>query len=75
VTWVESETGQRYINHEAVGSKIVLFARLRSDERAFSCLGAARHVSHSGDRPIAFVWQLDHPLPPDLYTSFAAAVG
>ena len=38
VTWVESETGQRYINHEAVGSKIVLFARLRSDERAFSCL-------------------------------------
>ena len=75
VTWVESETGQRYINHEAVGSKIVLFARLRTDKRAFSCLGAARHVSHSGDRPIAFVWQLDHPLPPDLYTSFAAAVG
>jgi len=74
-TWIESDTGQRYINHEVVGSKIVLFARLRTDERAFWCLGTARHVSHSGDRPIAFVWQLDHPLPPDLYTSFAAAVG
>lgn len=30
--------------------------------------------SHDGDRPIAFVWELDHPLPADLYTSFAAAV-
>ena len=73
-TALDSETGQRYINHGALGSRIVLFARLRTDERAFWCLGTATYQSHEGDRPIAFVWQLDNPLPADLYTSFAAAV-
>jgi superfamily II DNA or RNA helicase/HKD family nuclease len=73
-TAVFSETGQRYIHHEQLGSGIVLFARLRTDDRAFWCLGTARYQSHEGDRPIAFVWKLDHPLPADLYTSFAAAV-
>jgi hypothetical protein len=73
-TAVESETGQRYIHHETRGSSIVLFARLRTDDRAFWCLGTARYQSHEGDRPIAFVWKLDRPLPADLYTSFAAAV-
>jgi hypothetical protein len=52
----------------------VLFGRQRTDDRAFWCLGTARYRSHEGERPIAFVWQLDHPLPADLYTSFAAAV-
>jgi superfamily II DNA or RNA helicase/HKD family nuclease len=74
VTSVASDTGQRYINHEERGSSVLLFARLRTDDRAFWCLGTARYRSHDGDRPIAFVWQLDHPLPADLYTSFAAAV-
>jgi len=69
-----SETGQRYINHEALGSSIVLFARLRADDRAFWCLGTARYRSHEGERPIAFVWDLDPPLPAELYTAFAAAV-
>ncbi|MCW2572088.1 MAG: putative helicase [Frankiales bacterium] len=73
-TAVGSETGQRYINHAAMRSSIVLFARLRADERAFWCLGTAQYQSHENDRPIAFVWKLDTPLPPDLYTSFAAAV-
>ena len=74
VTSVGSDTGQRYINHEERGSSVLLFARLRTDDRSFWCLGTARYRSHDGDRPIAFVWQLDHPLPADLYTSFAAAV-
>jgi superfamily II DNA or RNA helicase len=73
-TSVESRTGQRYINHEALGSSVVLFARLRTDDRAYWCLGTARYQSHQNERPIAFVWKLDHPLPPDLYMSFAAAV-
>ena len=70
-TSVASETGRRYIDST---SKIVLFGRLRSDDRAFWCLGTARYVSHEGDRPIAFVWKLDTSLPADLYTAFAAAV-
>jgi superfamily II DNA or RNA helicase len=73
-TSVESKTGQRYINHEALGSSVVLFARLRTDDRAYWCLGNARYQSHENERPIAFVWKLDQPLPPDLYMSFAAAV-
>jgi superfamily II DNA or RNA helicase/HKD family nuclease len=73
-TSVDSATGRRYIESATRGTKVVLFGRLRSDERAFWCLGTARYVSHEGDRPIAFVWKLDHPLPADLFTSFAAAV-
>ncbi len=73
-TSVDSPTGQRYINHEALGSSIVLFARLRTSDRAFRCLGTARYQSHENERPIAFTWQLDEPLPPDVYTAFAAAV-
>jgi hypothetical protein len=73
-TSIDSPTGQRYINHEALGSSIVLFARLRTSDRAFRCLGTARYQSHEHERPIAFVWALDQPLPPDVYTSFAAAV-
>ena len=73
-TSVESPTGQRYINHEALGSSIVLFARLRTSDRAFRCLGPARYHSHENERPIAFVWELDQPLPPDVFTTFAAAV-
>jgi len=73
-TSVDSDTGRRYITSALEGTNVVLFGRLRTDDRAFWCLGTARYRSHEGDRPIAFVWQLDHPLPADLYTSFAAAV-
>ena len=45
-----------------------------NDERAFWCLGRASYVSHEGNRPIAFRWQLASPLPGDLYSAFAAAV-
>jgi hypothetical protein len=73
-TRVESPTGQRYIHHKERGTNVVLFARLRTTDRAFWCLGAASYVSHEGDRPIALVWRLHRILPADLYTSFAAAV-
>jgi superfamily II DNA or RNA helicase len=73
-TSTESETGERYINQRARGTRIVLFARLRTTDRAFWCLGPATYVSHTGDRPIAFTWRLDHHLPGDLHSAFAAAV-
>ena len=73
-TSVDGETGRRYIASGREGTNVVLFGRLRSDDRAFWCLSTARYRSHEGDRPIAFVWELDHPLPADLYTAFAAAV-
>jgi hypothetical protein len=36
-----------------LGTKVVLFARLRADDRSFWCLGPARYVSHEGEQPIA----------------------
>lgn len=73
-TWAESETGRRYQQHALTGSSVMLFARERADERAFWFLGPATYVRHEGERPMAIVWRLRHPLPGDLYASFAAAV-
>jgi superfamily II DNA or RNA helicase len=73
-TAADSATGLRYIRQREAGTNVVLFARLRTNDRAFWCLGPASYVSHEGDRPIAFVWKLQQRLPAELYTSFAAAV-
>jgi hypothetical protein len=70
----DSTTGLRYIRQREEGTNIVLFARLRTTDRAFWCLGPATYVSHEGSRPVAFVWKLERRLPAELYTSFAAAV-
>ena len=69
-----SPTGARYQEHVQRGSHVLLFARLRVDERAFYFLGPATYVSHEGERPMAVTWQLQHPLPGDLFAEFAAAV-
>ena len=73
-TAADSATGRRYIRQREDQTNVVLFARLRTTDRAFWCLGPATYVSHEGDRPIAFVWRLQQHLPAELYTSFAAAV-
>jgi hypothetical protein len=69
-----SDTGQRYINHESEGSSVLLFARPTVHDRAFWFLGPATYVSHEGERPMAITWQLATPLPEDLYGAMAAAV-
>jgi hypothetical protein len=52
----------------------MIFARHRTDDRAFWFLGPATYVSHQGERPMAVTWRLQHQLPGDLFESFAAAV-
>jgi hypothetical protein len=79
VTRADSDTGLRYQRHaqpEADGqpSQVLLFARMKASDRAFLFLGPARYVSHSGERPMAITWRLDHALPGDVYADFAAAV-
>lgn len=69
-----ARTGLRYQNHVAMGTHIMLFARLRDDDRAFWFLGPATYVSHTGETPMAITWKLQHPLPGDLFAQFAAAV-
>ncbi len=70
-TSVNSPTGQRYLNHRARGSRILIFCR--AADRNFSgtapylFAGPATYVSHTGDRPIAITWRLEHALPTEVY--------
>lgn len=73
-TRADSKTGLRYQNHAALGTSVMIFARHRSNDRAFWFLGPATYVSHQGERPMAVKWRLQHELPGDLFESFAAAV-
>lgn len=73
-TRADSETGLRYRNHAGDGRSIMLFTRLRADDRAFWFLGPATYRSHVGEKPMAITWELHTPLPGDLYQAFAAAV-
>ncbi len=73
-TSADSPTGSRYRTHRERGSSVLLFARLRADERAFWFLGPATYVRHESELPMKVVWRLHHALPGDLYASFAAAV-
>jgi hypothetical protein len=66
-TSVASPTGQRYIRHAERGSRVLLFARETSEQRAFLYLGPALYVHHSGDRPISIVWRLEWELPPQFF--------
>jgi hypothetical protein len=74
MTRADSATGLRYRNHERDGRTILLFTRLRTDDRAFWFLGPATYRGHVGERPMAITWELHHQLSGDLYQSFAAAV-
>ena len=73
-TKADSTTGLRYRNQERDGRAILLFTRLRSDQRGFWFLGPATYRSHIGERPMAITWELHHPLPGGLYAAFAADV-
>ena len=73
-TRADSPTGRRYQQHAALGGHVLLFARLRAEERAFYFLGPASYVRHEREAPMQVTWRLQHPLPGDLFQLFAAAV-
>ena len=66
-----SPTGQRYINHQKTGDKILLFVREYKKENDFTSpyyfLGAATYVKHEGSRPMSITWKLEHPMPAFLW--------
>jgi hypothetical protein len=41
---------------------------------AVARLGPASYVRHESELPMSVTWRLAHPLPGDLFASFAAAV-
>ncbi|MFC8848678.1 MULTISPECIES: DUF3427 domain-containing protein [unclassified Micromonospora] len=77
-TSAASPTGQRYVNHERLGSSVHLFVReTRVPDRdlgapAYLYAGPMAYRRHTGDRPMRIVWELAHPLPADLYAAARA---
>ena len=69
----KSPTGQRYINHSDLGSSVHLF--VRETKTADGTLGTPpylyagpmTYVSHTGERPMRILWQLQHALPADVF--------
>lgn len=77
-TAVASSTGQRYLNHAAQGSHVLILARETTKTewagpRPYLCLGPAVYVSHEGERPIAITWRLKHPLTIDVFRAASLA--
>ena len=68
-----SPTARRYFDHEKTGHSILLFVREYDTDKQgtapFLFLGTAKHVSHSGSRPVSIVWHLDDPIPAEFLTA------
>lgn len=63
-----SSTAERYINHKKTGNKIALFVREYKTENGYTSpyvfLGTCDYVSHSGNKPMSFIWRLKEEMPP-----------
>jgi len=66
-TSAESVTGQRYCNHKALGSKVMLFVREFKTHiggtSPYTFLGLADYVKHEGSRPMNITWRLHKAIP------------
>lgn len=67
-TSAESPTGQRYINHKKLGSKVLLFVRenkkdMYGNAETYTFLGTVNYVKHDGSNPMNIIWKLDNPIP------------
>jgi len=65
-------TGQNYLHFRDRGYTILFFARrekrVEGETAPFIFLGSAANlVSAEGNRPIAMVWDLEHPVPAELF--------
>ncbi len=69
-TSASSPTGQRYVNHEKLRSRVLLFVRefdkVNNISQPYVCLGTASYVSHTGSKPMSIVWRLHNPIPAGL---------
>jgi len=72
-TSVASKTGQRYLSGS---STVLLFVRQKQTDEygtaPYLFLGPATYVTHTGDRPIAITWKLEHPMPAEFFNAGAA---
>ncbi|MFF3610286.1 DUF3427 domain-containing protein [Streptomyces sp. NPDC002580] len=79
-TAATSPTGLRYQKHEQQGSHMLLFMRRYKytdigKSQPWMLLGPATYVEHTGSKPMAITWRLQHELPADVWTYSAIAPG
>jgi hypothetical protein len=67
---VSRPSGRRYIESPGNGMAFQLFVRPAPKE-AFAYLGPVRYERHTGDRPIAITWRLEHSMPGGLFETYA----
>lgn len=64
-----SNTGTRYINHQSMGVKELLFVRERKNDNItgkaapYSFIGLADYVSHTDSKPMNIIWKMKDPIP------------
>ncbi|MCD1147660.1 DUF3427 domain-containing protein [Peptoniphilus sp. KCTC 25270] len=67
ITSQNSATGRRYIEDRSHSHKILLFVRdykkTEGGTSPYIFLGNAKYHSHKGEKPIEFIWELEHPIP------------
>ncbi|MFD8201285.1 DUF3427 domain-containing protein [Streptomyces sp. NPDC059701] len=72
-TAADSRTGLRYQQHAQRGSHVLLFMRRYKNTdigkpQPWMLLGPATYQSHTGSKPMAITWRLEHQLPADVWT-------
>ena len=76
-TTPESPTGQRYLNHRALGSDVLLAVRQSAANAQgtmqFKLLGLADFIKHEGSKPIKIWWKLRERMDPGAFELAAAA--
>ncbi|MFI9845215.1 DUF3427 domain-containing protein [Nonomuraea sp. NPDC051941] len=70
-------TARRYLTGESTVHLLVRQSKRDEGLGAppYTYAGPMRYVSHEGERPIRFVWRLDHPLPPEVFHYAKATAG
>lgn len=78
-TSADSVTGNRYINHERQGSRVLLFVREFKQDKLgtspYTFLGQATYVRHTGSKPMSIIWHLEKPIPAKYLRRIQQVVG
>ncbi|MGE0791257.1 MAG: DUF3427 domain-containing protein [Sandaracinaceae bacterium] len=80
-TRADSETGRRYREHVARGSRVLLFVRKSKKAQRggvtppYLFLGPVRYESHRSERPMQIVWRLERAAPAEWVQEVKIAAG
>ncbi|MEU3848845.1 DUF3427 domain-containing protein [Streptomyces sp. NPDC029554] len=79
-TAANSPTGLRYQHHVERGSHVLLFMRRYKNTdigkpQPWMLLGPATYENHTGSKPMAITWRLEHKLPADVWTYATITAG